>query len=1115
MKTCALIITVFLTFALFMTPAGWCQLPEELIQAGDRHFNRGEFETAYHLYLTAYNALKDQKPAPFLLSEAMNNVAAIFMEKNNQNQFNWSFAIARELKQGYSGRQIKPSGRNVLINGGFEDGLIFPWGTGHYERPDGRFKFGIWWNSMNARAYMKIDADIRHSGQRSLRITNYSPTAPHVFCTLSQRIEPLEPNTTYKVSCFIKAQDLKPGAVGFTIDAAWTKRVRSLPGGTYDWQPYSDTINIGHNNYIDFRILHLNTGTVWLDDIVIEKVETFAETERFERAERLYHQANYGSALDIFLKLEAEYQNRPGALRNVELYSARIYMILGRYREALERFQRVIAAGYDRVNIDLSELYYHLGDYDRAEVFFKKSLEIVAGDQGTTSLVMNKLSRCYLAQGKLDAALKAQQQALHILRHIDDKHGQAMSLYQLGIIYQQKKAYERAEKPFADALDMAHKLGDRHLISDIFYSLAENARLRGQNDRVEGFIFPSFKIKRSIGDPLGLVRLYHLLGRVEADEGKLEQAKKSYQDAIEIFDKLASDTADISRETRARFIKQFSQLYREYAEILIKLYEKTGNKAYYNEAFQISEQARSRIFTEMITEAAALQSFASTSSDKAFVKLLETERMLNARIHGMQTQLRDEKNSSRSKVLNEQLEKLNDERRQVREHLVTSYPRYARLRKPESLTIESIQKLLKPDEVVLSFFVTDSRTGLWAMTGDKELFSVIGLDRQTLIGQSEAFRRVFSEIPQTMSRFDPVYGKRRIRRAFGAYDTKAAFRLYQTMIAPAASLLQSGSKVYLALDDLLYKVPFEALITEPFQKETPDSPDISAELENASFWIKTHTIAYLPSLSVLQSLRKLSKVKEPKRLPLLAFADPIFDVSESGTGHADAQDFSKTRSSLLRQLKTRSVLRGNTLPPLPDTKEEAIAVAKILKAPPEKTVYIRDQATEYNLKRLPLTQYQNILFATHGLVAGEFGPGTQPALALSFVNDPENDGLLEMGEILGLNLNADLVVLSACNTAAGAGESDRGEGFAGLTRSFMYAGGRALLVTQWSVESSSAKTLVENMFGYAGNRSFSSALAASKRHMIETGSPLQLSSEISVSTAHPFFWAPYVLVGGD
>ena len=1114
------LLITFLFFLLFDISMGFCQSPEDLIQTGDRHFNQGDYKVAFDLYRQVYDQLENVRPIPPLLTEVINNMGAVYIAKDDYSKFFRYFSAARKLKQGFVGRTVERSKDNLLVNGGFEQGLIFPWGTGHYERSDGKFRNGAWWNSKNARAFMKIDADVIYSGKRSLQITNYSPTAPHVFTTLSQRIAPLEPNTTYKISCFVKAENLKPRAVGFTIDAAWTKRPRALPGGTYNWQAYSDTINIGHNNYIDFRILHLDTGTIWLDDIVIEKVEAFGKEEQFQRAQRLFEQADYAKALDIFLKLEKKHRNNRGKLRQVELYSGRIYLILGQYQEALERFTRVIESGNARAVIDLSDLYYSLGDYDKAEAHFKKSYKIAAGDQGTESLVLNKLSRCYLAQGKSDQALKAQKRSLFILRHIEDKHGQAQSLNQLGIIYQHKAMVEKSVGPFLKALNMAEALGDKKLASDIRFNLAETSRLRKRWDESDKYAIRALKIKEEIGDQLGMVKVLHLQGRLCVAGGDLKNGEKRYQQAIHRFEALVSDAADISRETKATFIKGFSQLYREYTALLLRLYEDTRDAAYHREAFQVTEQARSRIFTEMISEAAALHAFASTSQDPEFVTLLKTERLLNARIHGLEKQIRRIRKKSAIKELNRQLQETRQNRRKIRGRLVKDYPRYADLKKPKPLGIEDVQKLLRTDEIVLSYFITPGRTGLWTITRENASFAVIPLSRETLISQTETFRRALSEIPDVLSRSDPANGKKQVRLAFSCYDPDTAHALYKILVAPAEPLLKTKPQVYLALNDLLYKLPFETLLTRPFVKiakidktvkNYSAESGIGAELRNAPFWVKTHNIAYLPSLSVLRSLRKLGKDNVKERSPLLAFADPAFESSAGS--HASDGGPATTRSALLSRLQTRSVFSGTTLPPLPDTRKEALAVAKILGASPEKAIYLRDRASEYNLKHLPLTRYQYLLFATHGFMAGEFGPGIQPALALSFINDPENDGLLEMGEILGLDLNADMVVLSACNTASGGGEKDHGEGFAGLTRSFMYAGGRSLLVTQWSVESSSAKTLVQNTFRKAKNRTIGNALALSKRAMIKFGVPIRISSEISVSTSHPFFWAPYILVG--
>jgi CHAT domain-containing protein len=215
----------------------------------------------------------------------------------------------------------------------------------------------------------------------------------------------------------------------------------------------------------------------------------------------------------------------------------------------------------------------------------------------------------------------------------------------------------------------------------------------------------------------------------------------------------------------------------------------------------------------------------------------------------------------------------------------------------------------------------------------------------------------------------------------------------------------------------------------------------------------------------------------------------------------------------MKRFRAIGSYRGSRLARLPNTRDEALHIAEALGTAPEGAVFLGQEATERNVKRLPLADYRYILFATHGLLAGEFKPGVQPALALSFVGDPENDGLLEMGEILGLDLAADLVALSACNTAGGSGEDDRGEGFAGLTRSFMYAGARALLVTQWPVETSTAQALMQQVFQGALDAGISRSLVVAKRSFFEQPTSIAFTENLRVSTAHPFFWAPFILVG--
>lgn len=229
-----------------------------------------------------------------------------------------------------------------------------------------------------------------------------------------------------------------------------------------------------------------------------------------------------------------------------------------------------------------------------------------------------------------------------------------------------------------------------------------------------------------------------------------------------------------------------------------------------------------------------------------------------------------------------------------------------------------------------------------------------------------------------------------------------------------------------------------------------------------------------------------------------------------------------------------------SIPRLPETADEAREIAAVVGGRSE--IYLREKAQENTVKSLDLKAARYLHFATHGLLGGEFveinkalaaeqgegagrtlengGSGVgvssrgEPALLLSLSGDLRgDDGLLTMGEIVqGLDLNARLVVLSACNTAGeGAEASASGEGFAGLTRAFMYAGAQGLLVSHWSVESRATQQLMSDVFRRLV-RGESTLAALDQARAALRGSVVEQDGE-RFSRAHPFFWAPFVYVG--
>jgi CHAT domain-containing protein len=204
------------------------------------------------------------------------------------------------------------------------------------------------------------------------------------------------------------------------------------------------------------------------------------------------------------------------------------------------------------------------------------------------------------------------------------------------------------------------------------------------------------------------------------------------------------------------------------------------------------------------------------------------------------------------------------------------------------------------------------------------------------------------------------------------------------------------------------------------------------------------------------------------------------------------------------------------LPRLPDTAEELKSIAATLHVEPSRALFLGMKATEGAVKSTKLSNVKVLAFATHGLVSGELDGLTQPALALSSpaVTGEDGDGLLTVEEILSLKLDANWVVLSACNTGSGSGAG--AEAASGLGRAFFYAGTRALLVTNWSVHSQSARQLITDLFKRQAEDptiTRSEALRQAMMGLVDSPGQLSDTGKIEFTYAHPLFWAPYTIIG--
>ena len=432
--------------------------------------------------------------------------------------------------------------------------------------------------------------------------------------------------------------------------------------------------------------------------------------------------------------------------------------------------------------------------------------------------------------------------------------------------------------------------------------------------------------------------------------------------------------------------------------------------------------------------------------------------------------------------------------------------------------------MLRPDEALIATLVTGDRTFVWAVPpsgpvafaaapiGAKELERTVATLRKAL----EPRATTLGDIPD--------------------FDLALAYRLYGKLLEPVRSAWQDERRLLVVAHGPLGQVPLVLLPTKSVTLPVASGVTF-AHYRQVPWLVRSHAVTMLPSVSSLGTLRTIPP-GDPSRRSFVGFGDPYFSREQAAAAQeeatrvaaAEGPSRSQSRPAELTALTTRAIpiaFRSSPqvfdsaqlakLPRLPDTADEIRSLASASNADPARDVFLGARANEQSVMALDLARYRVVAFATHGLVPGDLDGLTQPALALSApdVAGIDGDGLLTLDKILALRLNADWIVLSACNTASGQGAG--AEAVSGLGRAFFYAGARALLVSHWPVETTSARALTTDLFRRQQkdpgiNRA--QALQHTMNWLIDQGTFVDVASgEPIFSYAHPIFWAPFALVG--
>lgn len=420
----------------------------------------------------------------------------------------------------------------------------------------------------------------------------------------------------------------------------------------------------------------------------------------------------------------------------------------------------------------------------------------------------------------------------------------------------------------------------------------------------------------------------------------------------------------------------------------------------------------------------------------------------------------------------------------MQDELSLTFPKYFELVAGRVTPLEAIQASLRVDEGVLFYLVGSSESFGVAITRTTASFFQSGL------GKAELSRLVM-RIRQTV---DP----NRVD-SFDQFAFDEAQRIYRELVVPAGSALADKKIWFVIPDGALESLPFSLLL------ESSPPPDMRKDFSKAPWVLRNHATVTLPSLGALTLARSAPPTVPAPEL-LIAFADPVIGEFGDRPGQRRSLTAQELWSASVsgRRLADPDFIRR--LARLPESADEARSIAAALGGG---ELFLGAQANERALKGLDLFKFRNLLFATHGAMASDFVDLGEPGLILTPPTSASeiDDGLLTASEIAQLKLNADLVVLSACNTAAPDG-TPGAEGFSGLTKSFFHAGARNLLVSHWAVDSESTVKITTGLFEqfkHQPDLGRSRALQASMMKLLDGGPAF----------SHPMYWAPFVMVGGE
>jgi CHAT domain-containing protein len=689
----------------------------------------------------------------------------------------------------------------------------------------------------------------------------------------------------------------------------------------------------------------------------------------------------------------------------------------------------------------IGSVYRGLGGREEARRYFEQAEAIntrTHDDQGL-AVVLNDLAVVAEEKDEPDDALRDTNRALEIAKKLGDRMGQTTLLSNMAMVRDSQGDRAGALDLLAQSLALAEQTGS---LNNQALALHNRGGVRERMGDLTGALSDlqaALPLWRRIRSTQGEASARFVIARVEAKQGRTEDALAEAQTAIALDE--AQRGLIASKDLRASWFEKAVGAYALRTELLMRLDQQHPGGVYAAQALEAAEAGRARSLLDLLTDA---QARVLQHPDKVQVdRLTVIRRGLSAKAEQRAKLDHDEPDAVQ---LDRESDHLVAEQDHIEAMIRSADPGYAALTAPVPMTVARIQALLDPDTVLLDYALGEDRSFLWLVSHAS--LRAYELPRgSTVLDMAKAFRQAI-DLPEDQARF-----------------AAASTALGAMLLGPAAAEIDGKRLVIVADGALQSRVPFAALTLPP------------TSANHGKLVVEAHEVVVEPSTAALDSLRRITAGRPPPRGTVAVFADPVVSPE-------DPRLPPLARNTADAAGRVAEVLTGGGLKRLPATRNEAEAILAL--APPGSVLAsFGFDATREAVEDSPLADYRIVHFAVHGRT-----DTARPALSgLVFsLFEPDGaprDGYLRLGDVFGLSLPVDLVVLSACES--GLGRDERGEGLVGLSRGFLYAGAARLVTTLWDVDDESTANLMASFYGYMlGPQALSpaAALRAAQRSMI-------------------------------